>query len=185
MGPGGGRPGYIVYTRVPAQPGNRGTRPSLFVRSGLPMASHLIDCDGLSVCGSSTRTLVTSITDTPAGHDTPRRPRALAPLVTSAIRGEESSGVSTPRTDASWALDIEHVYVDDDPRKWSRKLKVSLFRFIYLVGSARAHPSAFSLIGMDRRVYCTWPSLLRWLLVSVVAYSIVRNLHTSTEAFLT
>jgi len=103
----------------------------LRVRSGLLMASHLIDCDGPSVCGSSTRTLVTSITDTQADRDTPRRPRALAPLVTSVIRGEDSSGISTPRTNASWASDIEHVYVDDDPRKWSRKLKVSLFRFIY------------------------------------------------------
>jgi len=149
------------------------------------MASHLIDCDGLSVCGSSTITLVTGIADTPVDPDTPRRPRALASLVTSTVRGEESPGVSTPRTDASWASDIEHFYVDDDPRKWSRKLKVSLFRFIiYLAWEARAYPS-FPLLGMDRRVYCTWPSLLRWLLASVVAYSIVRSIHTSSEAFLT
>jgi len=119
---------YSIYKG----PSQETTTPdlSLVERSGLLMASHLIDCDGLSVCGSSTITLVTGITDTPVDPDTPRRPRALAPLVTNTIRGEESSGVSTPRTDASWASDIEHFYVDDDPRKWSRKLKVSLFRFI-------------------------------------------------------
>ena len=78
--------------------------------------------------------MATSVTDIRAGdHDT-ARPRALAPLVIRTIRGEESSGVSAPRTDASWTSDIENVYVDDDPRKWSRKLKVSfsLFRLSFI-----------------------------------------------------
>lgn len=57
--------------------------------------------------------------------DTPAITQAVIPLTT--VRDVESSGPSTPRTDANWVPDIEHVYVNDDPRKWSPKLKVSSF----------------------------------------------------------
>ena len=92
--------------------------------------------------------MATSVTDTRAAADCDAaRPRTLAPLVIRTIRGEELSGLSTPRTDASWASDIEHVYVDDDPRKWSRKLKVS-FSLFRLSSLARAHPSADHLLSV-------------------------------------
>jgi hypothetical protein len=73
--------------------------------------------------------MVTSVTDTRANHGTPR---TLAPLVTNTIKDKDSAGVSTQRADASWISDIEHVYVNDDPRKWSRKLKVSVIQFVPL-----------------------------------------------------
>jgi len=84
--------------------------------------AHL-QCDGLSVCRSSTDTMATSITDTPV-----ITPRAIVPLTS--VKDVESSGPSTPRTGANWVPDIEHVHVNDDPRKWSPKLKVSSFRFM-------------------------------------------------------
>ena len=54
--------------------------------------------------------------------------QAIIPIAT--VRDVESSGPPTPRMDANWVPDIEHVYVNDDPRKWSPKSKVSSFRFM-------------------------------------------------------
>ena len=67
--------------------------------------------------------MATSVTDTQPGT-----PQALASLPT--VEDVEFSGTSTPRMDPSWASDIEHVHVNDDPRQWSHKLKVSLFRLM-------------------------------------------------------
>ena len=104
------------YTKVPgSQLARNSHHKSFLLRKKQPCNwSHFIDFYSPSVCGSSTG--MTS-TDTQVGT-----PRALVPLVT--VRDVEKSGAST-RVDASWVSDIEHVQVDDDPRQWSPKLKVS------------------------------------------------------------
>jgi len=106
-------------TRNDATKRRIGPRPSLFERSSLLMASHLIDGDGLFFCGSSTRIMATSVTDT-------------RPIMALLGLSHHSSPV--------------HVYVDDDPRKWSHKLKVSLLLYHFTdLGSAHAHHPSASL----------------------------------------
>ena len=90
-----------------------------------------------------------SVTDTHAGT-----PRALVPLAR--VEDVEFSRTSAPRTDASWISDIEHVHVNDDPRQWSPKLKVSLF-VTFPSGTATLlihRPTTFCVLGLSRRVYC-------------------------------
>ncbi len=134
------------YTRVQACLGVLISGPPPFERKNLVNWSHFIDF-------SSTGMMATSVTDTQAGT-----PHALASLPT--VEDVEKSGTSTPRMDPSWASDIEHVHVNDDPRQWSRKQKVCLFRFMTcLAMPLRTHPSAddsmtFHVLGMYRRVYC-------------------------------
>jgi hypothetical protein len=91
----------------------------------------------------------TSVTDTHTGT-----PRALIPLAT--VEDVELSGTSAPRTDASWILDVEHVHVNDDPRQWSPKLKVSLFVTLPSgTATLLIHlPTTLCVLGMYRRVYC-------------------------------
>jgi hypothetical protein len=85
--------------------------------------------------------MATSVTDTQAGT-----PQALVLVSLPTVEDVEKSGTSTPQMDPSWASDIEHVHVNDDPRQWSRKLKVSLFRFMTcLAMPLRTHPSADDL----------------------------------------
>lgn len=96
----------------------------IFKRNGPLVASHLIDFEFggifLSVA-RATRTMASaSITDAQTGPGTP----PLVPLTGTVISDVESSGALT-RIDASWVSDIEHVHVNDDPRAWSPKLKVS------------------------------------------------------------
>jgi hypothetical protein len=125
-------------------------------------------------------TMVSSVTDAQSAQtDAP-------PGVPLATDGDvESPGASTPRIEASWVSDIEHVHVQDDPRTWSPKLKVSRFFRLYDIPPWSRHvlitPSADgdfvpSALVCNRRVYSVWPSLCRWSQASVAVYLIVRNL---------
>jgi hypothetical protein len=62
----------------------------------------------------------TSITDAQTQTGSP-------PLVPLTVISDVESSRALTRIDASWVSDIEHVRVNDDPRAWSRKLKVSRF----------------------------------------------------------
>lgn len=109
----------------------------------------------------------------------------VVPLTGTVISDVESSGALT-RMDASWVSDIEHVHVNDDPRAWSPKLKVSRLYVIAPWSPSRSHHLHRPMttrtfvrsvsVRTNRRAYCAWPSLHLWLLASVAAYLIVRKI---------
>jgi hypothetical protein len=85
--------------------------------------------------------MTTRVTDAQAQSSTVHAP---APLT--AVDDVESS-LPTRRIRASLLFDIENVQVDDDPRQWSPKLKVSpfFFRFVVFSRSAVAFSSSIPI----------------------------------------
>jgi hypothetical protein len=73
--------------------------------------------------------MATSVTDAQAQYSTHRAPVPLTAV------DEVESSLSTPQIGASLVSDIENVHVNDDPRQWSPKLKVSPFLLRFMAFS--------------------------------------------------
>ena len=77
------------------------------------------------------------------------RPGGFQLEVPAAVNDPEKAGDSAAQT-ASEGLDIEHVHVDDDPRKWShmRKVSRSVATIDVATGSVTCHWVLLSSLGL-------------------------------------